>query len=82
MFRVFGHENVFVLNGGLPKWLSLGFLMETNTSKEILERIENASKAVKKVYQGEEVGNVVINFLLDILYLLMENGMEILHKHG
>ena len=23
MFRVFGHDNVSVLNGGLPKWLSL-----------------------------------------------------------
>jgi thiosulfate/3-mercaptopyruvate sulfurtransferase len=25
MFRVFGHENVFVLDGGLPKWRAAGF---------------------------------------------------------
>lgn len=25
MFRLFGHDNVFVLNGGLPAWLSAGF---------------------------------------------------------
>ena len=55
MFRVFGHENVFVLDGGLPQWRSFGFPVETNASKEILGRIESASEAVKKVYRGEEV---------------------------
>ena len=28
MFRVFGHENVSVLNGGLPKWLADGLPVE------------------------------------------------------
>jgi thiosulfate/3-mercaptopyruvate sulfurtransferase len=28
-FRVFGHENVCVLNGGLPAWLKAGFAVET-----------------------------------------------------
>ncbi len=25
MFRTMGHENVFVLDGGLPEWISKGF---------------------------------------------------------
>ncbi len=32
MFRVFGHDNVAVLNGGLPKWLADGRPMESETT--------------------------------------------------
>jgi thiosulfate/3-mercaptopyruvate sulfurtransferase len=30
MFRVFGHDNVFVLDGGLPKWLAEGHPVTAN----------------------------------------------------
>ena len=32
MFRVFGHEKVAVLNGGLPKWLAEGRMTESGTT--------------------------------------------------
>jgi len=32
MFRVFGHENVFVLDGGLPKWQQAGFAVTAESS--------------------------------------------------
>ena len=35
MFRVFGHKNVFVLDGGLPKWLAEGLPVRTETKKPI-----------------------------------------------
>ncbi|MBN66783.1 MAG: 3-mercaptopyruvate sulfurtransferase [Rickettsiales bacterium] len=31
MFRVFGHENVFVLDGGLPKWKAEGRALESQS---------------------------------------------------
>lgn len=30
MFRIFGHENVCVLNGGLPAWIAEGYSLNTN----------------------------------------------------
>lgn len=33
MFRVFGHDNVFVLDGGLPKWKAKGRPLETGEAK-------------------------------------------------
>jgi len=33
MFKVMGHQNVFVLDGGYPKWQEAGFATETNFSK-------------------------------------------------
>jgi thiosulfate/3-mercaptopyruvate sulfurtransferase len=31
MFRVFGHENVFILDGGLPRWVSEGHAVTAET---------------------------------------------------
>lgn len=55
MFRTFGHDNVLVLDGGLPQWCAAGFNIEGNTSDELLGRIEKASESVRKVYQGQQV---------------------------
>eukprot|EP00250_Pteridium_aquilinum_P024236 c28701_g1_i1 orf=2-217(+) len=55
MFRTFGHRDVFVLDGGLPHWCAAGFDVEGNTSEESLARIQEASDAVKKAYQGQQV---------------------------
>jgi thiosulfate/3-mercaptopyruvate sulfurtransferase len=33
MFKTMGHENVAVLNGGLPTWIKKGFTTETKTPK-------------------------------------------------
>lgn len=55
MFRVFGHDNIVVLDGGLPQWRSSGFDIETTTSKESMIRIQGASEAVQKTYQGQQI---------------------------
>ncbi|KAI5072265.1 hypothetical protein GOP47_0012371 [Adiantum capillus-veneris] len=55
MFRTFGHQNVFVLDGGLPGWRATGLSIEDNTPEELLAKIQEASQVVKKVYQGEQV---------------------------
>lgn len=53
MFRVFGHEKVWVLNGGLPKWQDAGFPVVSHESQ--LESSVEAVAAVKKVYSGQQV---------------------------
>lgn len=47
MFRAMGHENVFVLDGGLPKWKSEGHLV---TSKETPPGIGNYSAKLNPSY--------------------------------
>lgn len=57
MFHAFGHDSVVVLDGGLPQWRASGFEIEDKTSEELLGRIQDASEAVKKVYEGQQVGS-------------------------
>ncbi len=35
MLKTFGHENVYVLDGGLPKWERDSFALETGTAKSV-----------------------------------------------
>jgi thiosulfate/3-mercaptopyruvate sulfurtransferase len=56
MFRVFGHEKVWVLNGGLPKWQDAGFPVVSHESQ--LESSTEAVAAVKKVYSGQQIPEV------------------------
>ncbi|KAL2635421.1 hypothetical protein R1flu_006900 [Riccia fluitans] len=56
MFRVFGHDKVWVLDGGLPKWRAKNYPVESSVSQDVLARIESASSSVKKIYSQEEVG--------------------------
>ncbi|KAL9146986.1 hypothetical protein ABFS82_13G145900 [Erythranthe guttata] len=49
MFKVFGHDRIWVLNGGLPKWLASGFVVESTNDAL---KVSFASDAVEKVYQG------------------------------
>ncbi|KAG0567228.1 hypothetical protein KC19_7G119900 [Ceratodon purpureus] len=53
MFRVFGHEKVWILDGGLPNWKASGF--PTKSEGPQLLRGEEAVAAVQKVYSGKEV---------------------------
>ncbi|CAA0815487.1 Thiosulfate/3-mercaptopyruvate sulfurtransferase 1- mitochondrial [Striga hermonthica] len=58
MFRVFGHDRVWVLDGGFPKWQASGYDAELSaTSDNILKAIA-ASDAVERVCEGERVGPV------------------------
>ena len=53
MFRAFGHEKVWVLDGGLPAWKAAGFPVVSHGTQ--LNCGEDATAAVQKVYAGEEV---------------------------
>lgn len=58
MFRVFGHDKVWVLDGGLPKWRALGYDVESSASGDAILKASAASEAIEKVYQGHKVGPV------------------------
>lgn len=57
MFRVFGHENVWVLDGGLPKWRASGYDVESSASSDAILKSSAASEVVEKVYQGQSVSS-------------------------
>lgn len=60
MFRVFGHDKVWVLDGGLPKWRALGYDVESSASGDAILKASAASEAIEKVYQGHKVSASVI----------------------
>ncbi|WVZ77775.1 hypothetical protein U9M48_025600 [Paspalum notatum var. saurae] len=59
MFRVFGHKNVWVLDGGLPQWQASGFDLERVSSDDAILKSKAANKAVERVYSGEQVAHNV-----------------------
>lgn len=58
MFRVFGHDKVWVLDGGLPRWRALGYDVESSASGDAILKASAASEAIEKVYQGHKVGPI------------------------
>lgn len=61
MFRVFGHENVWVLDGGMPKWRDLKFDVESSASNDAILKASLAHEAIEKVYKGEMVSLTLCN---------------------
>lgn len=55
MFRVFGHDKIWVLDGGLPRWRASGFDVESSASSDAILKASAASDAIEKVYQGHRV---------------------------
>ncbi|XP_057765263.1 thiosulfate/3-mercaptopyruvate sulfurtransferase 1, mitochondrial-like isoform X2 [Salvia miltiorrhiza] len=55
MFRVFGHEKIWVLDGGLPRWRALGFDVESSVSNDAILKASAASEAIEEVYKGHRV---------------------------
>lgn len=55
MFRVFGHDKVWVLDGGLPRWRASGYDVESSASSDTILKASAASDAIEKVYQGQQV---------------------------
>ncbi|KAL0732058.1 hypothetical protein Bca4012_028152 [Brassica carinata] len=58
MFRVFGHEKVWVLDGGLPRWRASGYDVESSASGDAILKASAASEAIEKIYQGQSVSPV------------------------
>lgn len=68
MFRVFGHDRIWVLDGGLPRWRASGFDVESSASSDAILKASAASEAIEKVYQGQRVSfalPVELNFSPD-----------------
>lgn len=61
MFRVFGHERVWVLDGGLPRWRASGYDVESSASSDAILKASAASEAIEKVYQGQAVGPITFD---------------------
>uniref|UniRef100_A0A1J3EF33 Sulfurtransferase n=2 Tax=Noccaea caerulescens TaxID=107243 RepID=A0A1J3EF33_NOCCA len=58
MFRVFGHDNVWVLDGGLPRWRASGYDVESSASSDAILKASAASEAVEKIYQGQTISPI------------------------
>ncbi|KAF9682056.1 hypothetical protein SADUNF_Sadunf05G0068700 [Salix dunnii] len=58
MFQVFGHEKVWVLDGGLPRWRASGYDVESSASSDAILKVNAASEAIEKVYKGQTVGPI------------------------
>ncbi|XP_074589456.1 thiosulfate/3-mercaptopyruvate sulfurtransferase 1, mitochondrial-like [Curcuma longa] len=56
MFRILGHNKVWVLDGGLPHWLKAGYEVEATTPENVTLRATAVSKAIKSIYHGQYVG--------------------------
>jgi thiosulfate/3-mercaptopyruvate sulfurtransferase len=55
MFRVLGHSEVWVLDGGLPQWRASGFNLGNNCPDDIVLKSKAANSAVETAYSGELV---------------------------
>ncbi|EPS72023.1 hypothetical protein M569_02734, partial [Genlisea aurea] len=58
MFRVFGHDRIWVLDGGLPRWRASGFDVESSASSDAILKASAASEAIERVYKGQTVGPI------------------------
>ncbi|GFP85484.1 thiosulfate/3-mercaptopyruvate sulfurtransferase 1 mitochondrial [Phtheirospermum japonicum] len=69
MFRVFEHDRIWVLDGGLSRWRASGFDVE---SSALSDNISTTCGAVGKVYQGEQVGLITFqtNFRPHLMWKL------------
>lgn len=52
MFRVFGHDNVSVLNGGMPAWLKAGYSLENGGDAVIDENAQSKPYNVTQPHPG------------------------------
>ncbi|XP_039114578.1 thiosulfate/3-mercaptopyruvate sulfurtransferase 2 isoform X1 [Dioscorea cayenensis subsp. rotundata] len=58
MFRVFGHERVCVLDGGLPQWRASGYDVESSASGDAVLKASAASEVIEKIYRGQSVSPI------------------------
>lgn len=55
MFRASGHDKVWVLDGGLPRWHASGYDVESTAPGDAILKSSAATEAIEKVYQGQMV---------------------------
>ncbi|CAN7041725.1 unnamed protein product [Brassica rapa subsp. trilocularis] len=73
MFRVLGHEKVWVLDGGLPRWRAPG---------DAILKASAASEAIEKIYQGHSVSPVTFKtkFQPHLVWTLEQVDLRFLHR--
>ncbi|KAJ7948969.1 Sulfurtransferase [Quillaja saponaria] len=86
MFRVFGHNKVWVLDGGLPTWRASGYDVESSASSDTILKASAASEVIEKVYKGQAVGPVTFQtkFQPNLIWTLEQvrkNIEEKSHQH-
>ncbi|KAG6423894.1 hypothetical protein SASPL_114300 [Salvia splendens] len=79
MFRVFGHDRVWVLDGGLPSWRASGYDVESSASSDAILKASAASEAIEKVYKGQRVGRITFetNFRPHLVWSLEQVQKDI-----
>ncbi|PNT65963.1 thiosulfate/3-mercaptopyruvate sulfurtransferase 1, mitochondrial isoform X2 [Brachypodium distachyon] len=53
MFRILGHNEVWVLDGGLPQWQASGYNLGSNCPEDAILKSKAANTAVETTYNGE-----------------------------
>ncbi|XWS27556.1 hypothetical protein CRYUN_Cryun26dG0126200 [Craigia yunnanensis] len=86
MFRVLGHDRIWVLDGGLPRWRASGYDVESSASSDAILKASAASEAIEKVYQGQTAGPVTFQtkfqpHLVWTLDQVRRNIKEKTHQH-
>ncbi|XP_019455759.1 PREDICTED: thiosulfate/3-mercaptopyruvate sulfurtransferase 1, mitochondrial-like isoform X2 [Lupinus angustifolius] len=86
MFRVFGHNRVWVLDGGLPRWRASGYDVESSASSDAILKASAATEAIEKTYQGLSVGPITFQtkfqpHLVWTLNQVKRNIEEKRHQH-
>ncbi|KFK42300.1 hypothetical protein AALP_AA2G238100 [Arabis alpina] len=80
MFRTFGHDKVWVLDGGLPRWRASGYDVESSASGDAILKASAASEAIEKIYQGQVVTPITFQtkFRSHLVWKLdqVKNNME------
>lgn len=71
MFRAFGHDRVWVLDGGLPRWRASGYDVESSASGDAILKASAASEAIEKVYKGQTVSSQFIYLVFDIRFFFL-----------
>lgn len=74
MFRAYGHEKIWVLDGGLPQWRASGYDVESSASSDAILKASAASEAIEKVYQGQSV--IFLNLLFFVDQCFIRNFSE------
>ncbi|KAJ3679335.1 hypothetical protein LUZ60_017346 [Juncus effusus] len=86
-FRVFGHDNIWVLDGGFPKWKDSGFELESSTdSSDSVSKSKAAIEAINLHYKGNSVSNATFKVelrphLIWNLEKIKQNIEEKTHQH-
>jgi thiosulfate/3-mercaptopyruvate sulfurtransferase len=58
MFRVYGHNKIWVLDGGLPQWRTSGFVLESSTPGDAVQKTKAANSVVERIYNGQLASDV------------------------